>query len=116
MRISDWISDVCSSDLFIFIPATFRGFDYAAMLSRAIAPLATPPGVVVLRGDAGPHLGYDAVPRPPVAAQSLPGRDADAARLVMYPPGPTGRQTASAGTRGRKRVERKSRSRRRRAH
>src|SRR3546814_5028366 len=61
------------------------------MLSRAIAPLATPPVVVVLRGDAGPHLGYDAVLRTPVDAQSLPEREADAVRMVMYTSGTTGR-------------------------
>src|SRR3546814_7614331 len=46
---------------------------------------------VVLRGDAGPHLGYDAVLRTPVDAQSLPEREADAVRMVMYTSGTTGR-------------------------
>src|SRR3546814_15620304 len=47
--------------------------------------------VVVLRGAAGPHLGYDAVLRTPVDAQSLPEREADAVRMVMYTSGTTGR-------------------------
>lgn len=87
------LDDVASR--FIFIPATFRGYDYAAMLSRAIAPLADtpngPPLVVVLRGDAGPHLGYEALLRTPVGAQALPAREADAVRMVMYTSGTTGR-------------------------
>jgi len=35
----------------MFIPAEFRGFDYAAMLRRVTAEIASPPEVVVLRGD-----------------------------------------------------------------
>ena len=83
------LEDVASR--FIFIPATFRKFDYAAMLGTVVGRMATPPHVVVLRGDAGPHLAYDALLRETPAAQPLPAIEADAVRMVMYTSGTTGR-------------------------
>lgn len=83
------LKDVASR--FIFIPASFRGFDYAAMLSRVLAGIDAPPAVVVLRGAAGPHLAYEALLSAPVAAQPLPALEADAVRMVMYTSGTTGR-------------------------
>ena len=35
----------------IFVPDEFRGHDYAAMLDRVTAQLASPPEVVVVRGE-----------------------------------------------------------------
>ncbi|HEY1076995.1 MAG TPA: AMP-binding protein, partial [Fontimonas sp.] len=75
----------------LFIPARFRQFDYVAMLSRVIAALDRPPEVVVLRGDAGPHTAFDALLQPAPNERSLPSRDADAVRMVMYTSGTTGR-------------------------
>src|SRR5690606_9058754 len=37
----------------VFIPATFRQHDYAAMLGRVVAQIDHPPDVIVLRGEAG---------------------------------------------------------------
>ena len=42
----------------IFVPAEFRGHDYAAMLSRVAEALDSPPEVVVVRGAPGPHTAY----------------------------------------------------------
>jgi acyl-CoA synthetase (AMP-forming)/AMP-acid ligase II len=75
----------------IFVPHTFRNFDYAAMLSRAVAPMETPPHVVVLRGEAGAHLAYDTLIRASGTAQELPKLDPDAVRMVMFTSGTTGR-------------------------
>ncbi|HSI17670.1 MAG TPA: AMP-binding protein [Sphingomonas sp.] len=74
----------------IFIPATFRGHDYAAMLSRVGETSDTAPEVVVVRGDAGPHTAFARLfentrPAP------LPALDADEVRMVMYTSGTTGR-------------------------
>lgn len=73
----------------IFIPGQFRGFDYAAMLSRVAASLDNPPVIAVLRGEAGPHAHYDTLFAN--AAMSLPALDPDAVRMIMYTSGTTGR-------------------------
>ncbi|WP_332802218.1 AMP-binding protein [Sphingomonas sp. RT2P30] len=74
----------------IFIPATFRGHDYAAMLSRVGETSETAPEVVVVRGDAGPHTAFASLfeNAPPTA---LPALDPDEVRMVMYTSGTTGR-------------------------
>ncbi len=75
----------------IFIPATFRRFDYAAMMTRVSAALDTPPLTVVLRGEADvgqipySELMADCPPQP------LPTIDPDSVRMVMYTSGTTGR-------------------------
>ncbi len=74
----------------IFIPPSFRGHDYGAMLTRVAAQMADPPDVAVVRGDAGPHLSFDAL----LAGESdapLPHVDPDAVRMIMYTSGTTGR-------------------------
>ncbi|MFT4046203.1 MAG: AMP-binding protein [Solimonas sp.] len=76
---------------FVFIPATFRKFDYAAMLGKVVAQIGKPPHVVVLRGEPGPHLAYEALLRETHAPQALPANEADAVRMVMYTSGTTGR-------------------------
>ncbi|MCE7795698.1 AMP-binding protein [Sphingobium sufflavum] len=73
----------------IFIPETFRKHDYAAMLTRVAEASDNPPLVVVLRGEAGPHIAYaslfdGAEPR------DLPTLDPDAVRMIMYTSGTTG--------------------------
>ncbi len=73
----------------IFIPAQYRGHDYAAMLQSVVGELASPPEVVVLRGETGPHRAYtellsgeaDGHPQAP---------EPDAVRMIMYTSGTTG--------------------------
>ncbi len=72
----------------LFIPEQFRGHHYAQMLTRVLPELTTPPSVVVLRGDAGPHLAYAALPSD--VNITLPTVDPDATRLVLYTSGTTG--------------------------
>ena len=74
----------------VFIPASFRQHDYAAMLSRVCAELADPPEVVVLRGAAGNHQSYDALFDDPVERRLLPVVHADAVRMILYTSGTTG--------------------------
>lgn len=73
----------------IFIPESFRKFDYAAMLSRVVANLDNPPEVVVLRGEPGPHTAYTALFEG-TEPQALPTLDPDAVRMIMYTSGTTG--------------------------
>ena len=42
----------------IFVPGEFGEHDYVAMLDRVTAAMASPPEVVVVRGDAGRHTPY----------------------------------------------------------
>lgn len=73
----------------IFIPQQFRGFDYAAMLSRVTAAMSSPPEVVVVRGK---HPGQTPMPEllaaPPADPVDL---DPAAVRMIMYTSGTTGR-------------------------
>ncbi|MCX2929746.1 AMP-binding protein [Mycobacterium sp. CVI_P3] len=72
----------------IFVPAEFRGHDYAAMLGRVTAQLTSPPEVVVLRG-AG-HTPYsDLIDG--AAPTDLPELDPDDVRMILYTSGTTGR-------------------------
>lgn len=73
----------------IFIPEQFRGHDYAAMLSRVVRNLETPPEVVVARGAAGEHTAYEDL-FAASAETALPTVDADAVRMIMYTSGTTG--------------------------
>ncbi len=74
----------------IFVPAAFRGHDYGAMLARVADALETPPEIVVVRGDVGPHTAYDGL-FAPIPGTALPTLDADEVRMVMYTSGTTGR-------------------------
>jgi acyl-CoA synthetase (AMP-forming)/AMP-acid ligase II len=74
----------------IFVPATFRHFDYPAMMRRVNAGLAVPAEVVVLRGDAAGFTAYPSLfahhdPAP------LPKVDPDSVKMLMYTSGTTGR-------------------------
>ncbi len=75
----------------IFVPNTFRGHDYAAMLTRVVATLASPPEVVIVRGDSAEHTGYPSLFAGTTASHLLPELDADAVRMIMYTSGTTGR-------------------------
>ena len=72
-----------------FIPAHFRGYDYADMMSRVLPELAAPPTVVVVRGEHGQHLPYASLFADNAACE-LPEVDPDATRLVLYTSGTTG--------------------------
>ena len=74
----------------IFIPESFREYDYAAMLQRVTDRLATAPEVVVVRGPG--HTPYSTMLSP--VSTGLPRLDADAVRMVLYTSGTTGRPKA----------------------
>ncbi|KUI24016.1 cyclohexanecarboxylate-CoA ligase [Mycobacterium sp. IS-1742] len=74
----------------VFVPARFRGHDYAAMLHRVAGELDRPPEVVVVRGADAGHTPYDELfDDPPATALRAP--DPDEVRMVMYTSGTTGR-------------------------
>src|SRR5690606_24524570 len=75
----------------VFIPASFRNFDYAAMLAGVVAQIERAPEVVVLRGNAGSHTAYEDLFGESHAGGALPVLDADAVRMVLYTSGTTGR-------------------------
>lgn len=77
-----------SNSRFVFIPSEFRGFDYVGMLSRVCAGLENPPKIVVLRGEAGGHVPFEALL---TGAGALPKVDPGAVRMMMYTSGTTGR-------------------------
>ncbi|MDG4665731.1 AMP-binding protein [Mycobacterium sp. 236(2023)] len=70
----------------IFIPESFGGHDYAAMLDRVVAQLPNPPEVVVVRGRGA---FADLVGEP--GGGDLPALDPDATRMILYTSGTTGR-------------------------
>jgi acyl-CoA synthetase (AMP-forming)/AMP-acid ligase II len=74
----------------IFIPSDFAKHDYVAMLDRVTSAMASPPEVVVLRGDAGCHTPYASL-FTEVAATGLPALNPDALRIILYTSGTTGR-------------------------
>ncbi|AKS32569.1 AMP-binding protein [Mycolicibacterium goodii] len=72
----------------IFIPGEFGRHDHSAMLQRVCAGLETPPEVVVVRGDPGPHTAFASLGG---SGADLPTLDPDAVRMMMYTSGTTGR-------------------------
>jgi acyl-CoA synthetase (AMP-forming)/AMP-acid ligase II len=77
----------------IFVPAVFRGHDYAAMMHRVCAILPDPPEVVVLRGDPGDFTGFDElITGTPLMVPHV--IDANAVKLLMYTSGTTGKPKA----------------------
>src|ERR1700734_437450 len=75
----------------IFVPSALRQQDYAAMLTRVVRQLGTPPEVIVLRGEARGHTSWDTLLEDARAPQALPAIEADAVRMVLYTSGTTGR-------------------------
>jgi cyclohexanecarboxylate-CoA ligase len=74
----------------IFVPSVFGRHDYAAMLTRVVAELDSPPEVVVVRGDASAgQTPFDSLPHGSPA--ELPTLDPDAIRMILYTSGTTGR-------------------------
>jgi acyl-CoA synthetase (AMP-forming)/AMP-acid ligase II len=74
----------------IFVPSSFGKHDYLAMLDRVTAEMATPPEVVVVRGDAGRHTPYPSLFADDGAA-ALPVLNPDTVRMILYTSGTTGR-------------------------
>ena len=74
----------------IFVPSTFGNHDYAAMLDRVTAGMATPPEVVVLRGDERGHTPYASLFGEQARAV-LPVLNPDTVRMILYTSGTTGR-------------------------
>ena len=75
----------------IFVPNSFGGHDYAAMLQRVTAAMNSAPEVVVLRGESGSHTPYPVLLERQPDDSRLPALDPDAVRLVLYTSGTTGR-------------------------
>ncbi|BBX47366.1 cyclohexanecarboxylate-CoA ligase [Mycobacterium cookii] len=74
----------------VFVPSVFGRHDYAAMLTRVVAELDSPPEVVVVRGDvADGHTSFGSLMHGPPA--ELPTLDPDAIRMILYTSGTTGR-------------------------
>ncbi|SEH64541.1 Acyl-CoA synthetase (AMP-forming)/AMP-acid ligase II [Mycolicibacterium rutilum] len=74
----------------VFVPASFNGFDYAAMLDRVTAAMTAPPEVVVVRGEAGAHTPYESL-FGGAGTAVLPVLNADSVRMILYTSGTTGR-------------------------
>ena len=75
----------------MFVPETFRKFDYAEMMRRIAPALAKPPRVVVVRGIGSAFEAFDAMletAQPLAAPRAV---DPDAVKLLMYTSGTTGR-------------------------
>lgn len=77
----------------VFIPAVFRGYDYAAMLERLLPALHPAPKVVRVRGGSGPFCAFEDLLNAPPLAAPIPV-DPDAVKLLMFTSGTTGRPKA----------------------
>ncbi|MBT9290995.1 AMP-binding protein [Prosthecodimorpha staleyi] len=75
----------------IFIPGSFRNFDYKDMMRRLGSRLPRPVDVVVLRDDEDEFIGYEGLLAEADPATPLPGADPDAVKIIMYTSGTTGR-------------------------
>jgi acyl-CoA synthetase (AMP-forming)/AMP-acid ligase II len=75
----------------VFVPSVLRQQDYAAMMSRVIAQMESPPEVVVVRGNGGGHAPYKSLFRHNEGKYDLPVLDPDAVRMILYTSGTTGR-------------------------
>lgn len=74
----------------MFVPATFRGFNYAAMMERIARTLPSAPEVILVRGTAEGLQTFDTIlaGEPLTTARQV---DPDAVKLLMYTSGTTGR-------------------------
>lgn len=75
----------------VFIPTSYRGHDYAAMLGEVCRDLREPPRVVVVRGEAAPFTPYEQLLAAGDPAASFERVDPDSVRMVLYTSGTTGR-------------------------
>jgi acyl-CoA synthetase (AMP-forming)/AMP-acid ligase II len=75
----------------MFAPSNFRQWDYGEMLSRVAAQFESPPHIIILRGEGGPHTSYASLIQEGGRMPERPVLDADAVRMVMYTSGTTGR-------------------------
>lgn len=81
-----------SDSRMLFAPVTFRGHDYAAMLTRVTGAITEPPEVVLVRAaEPAAHTDYRALIDATVEPVGLPQVDPDAVRLLLYTSGTTGR-------------------------
>src|SRR3546814_20037572 len=85
MRISDWSSDVCSSDL--FLAGRGRGHaDDRDRPARALDDLAAVGVVVAVQNEFRPRLGDDAAERLGIDQPLAPGHLAGTRRMVQQHP------------------------------
>lgn len=75
----------------IFVPGSFRNFDYKEMMRRLGPRLPRSVDVVVVRAEADEFVGYESLLAEADAATPLPGADPDAVKIIMYTSGTTGR-------------------------
>jgi acyl-CoA synthetase (AMP-forming)/AMP-acid ligase II len=75
----------------VFVPSQFGGYDFASMLTRVSAQLASPPHVVVVRGEPGRHMPFASLLDRPSTAAELPVLEPDAVRMILYTSGTSGR-------------------------
>ncbi|KZS65859.1 AMP-binding protein [Mycobacterium pseudokansasii] len=81
-----------SDSRMVFVPSCFANQDYPSMVRRVTAELASPPDVVVLRGNCDTTLiPFHSLFTDPVPKTWLPELDPDAVRMIMYTSGTTGR-------------------------
>ena len=84
-----YILNDCGSKL-IFLPQSFRGFDYRAMFDRLKPDLPDLRDTVFVRSEAGSGLSWDeAIAGPPIDDADLPSVDASAVMMAMYTSGTT---------------------------
>lgn len=77
----------------LFVPATWRNFDFAAMVERVRASTPSLEFMVQVRADAplAGWLNYEELLRPSAPGLPTYKQDADAVKFVMYTSGTTGR-------------------------
>ncbi len=76
----------------VFVPSVFGRHDYAAMLTRVVAQMGSPPEVVVVRGGDSERLTpFESLLQNQHPPAELPTLDPDAIRMVLYTSGTTGR-------------------------
>lgn len=75
----------------IFVPSSFGGHDYLAMLDRVRGELTAPPDVVVVRGQPDGRDALTALLAQTADRAELPTSDPDAEHMILYTSGTTGR-------------------------
>jgi acyl-CoA synthetase (AMP-forming)/AMP-acid ligase II len=75
----------------VFIPETFRKFDYAAMMRRLLPDLSLSPVVVIVRAEANGLVSFDDILASGAPLDFPQEVDPDAVKLLMYTSGTTGR-------------------------